>query len=921
MKKKIISLLLCLMLILQGNVSAFAEEFIILDEAVEVSEEIVVEEETQFLPEDLGEELIIDEEIFEDAAVSLSQDDKMTIDSDALIEEEIETEGLIEESVEEEIEITLVETVELADATVFSNHTFNPMRTFSRMQYNGCFGNQLSGFALDLYNQRVNYYVTNRNIGTMVLENTPETSPYSFEATVYKEGEESYIAKNDEYKEFHNQIKMDMQSSLDAFIYDHPEIFWLRSGAYEIKISAIGSAAKGYVGYLKKITYEPTVAYPGAASDLSGYENGVARAIESIMDVADRNDDSQLTDLELVKAIHDYLCERLFYDTAAYEEHLRKEAAGQTISDYRLFSSAGAFLDSVGTGVVCEGYAKGFKVLCDRMNIPCVLIGGKVYKSNGLTEGHMWNGVKINGKWYLMDVTWDDGSYGYSYNYFLVGNITDTRVSTGNFMGAESSVTFVYPALEEDACAALDGVVHKLQKGATVPPTCVEAGYTEYRCTDVGCRYYRRDDFTEVNTANHTMIEQPVAGTCTEQAYIKHICTNTGCNYSFADQYTETDPNNHDYIAESVTAPTCTTVGYTTYRCSRCLDSYEGDQKEINPKNHDYQRKEVVSATCTAEGYSIYVCKRCKTSSKEIDKNALGHSYKSMVTAPTCKRGYTTYTCKRNGCSHTYIGNYQQALGYHPYKNGVCIGCGQGDTIKNAAISEIASQGYDPKGVKPAVTVKFGTNVLKNGKDYKLTYQNNTVRGTAKVTITGIGNYRGTVTKSFSIVKKRPAKLTFSSIADVTYTGKALKPKVTIKNNGTKLIKDTDYTITYSDNKEVGQAVITIKLKGNYYGSQKLYFNILPKEVSLQSVKSSAKGKMKVTWKKTTGNGSYQIQYSLNSNFKSAKTVTVKAKYTTKTIEKLISKKTYYVRIRGYKKADGEKYYSEWSKAKKVTIK
>ena len=76
-------------------------------------------------------------------------------------------------------------------------------------------------------------------------------------------------------------------------------------------------------------------------------------------------------------------------------------------------------------------------------------------------------------------------------------------------------------------------------------------------------------------------------------------------------------------------------------------------------------------------------------------------------------------------------------------------------------------------------------------------------------------------------------------------------------------------------------------------------------------------------WKKnrtqTTG---YQIQYSTSSKFKGAKTVTVsKNKTTNKTISKLKAKKKYFVRIRTYKKTAAAKYYSSWSKVKKVTTK
>lgn len=113
-----------------------------------------------------------------------------------------------------------------------------------------------------------------------------------------------------------------------------------------------------------------------------------------------------------------------------------------------------------------------------------------------------------------------------------------------------------------------------------------------------------------------------------------------------------------------------------------------------------------------------------------------------------------------------------------------------------------------------------------------------------------------------------------------------------------------------------------ITLKGNYSGSKTVYYNIKPKSVSLKSV-SGGKKKITVKWnKQTTQTSEYQIQYSLSSKFKSAKTVTVSNNNsTTKTVSSLKAKKKYYVRIRSYKYVGKTKYYSEWSSKKSTTTK
>ena len=92
--------------------------------------------------------------------------------------------------------------------------------------------------------------------------------------------------------------------------------------------------------------------------------------------------------------------------------------------------------------------------------------------------------------------------------------------------------------------------------------------------------------------------------------------------------------------------------------------------------------------------------------------------------------------------------------------------------------------------------------------------------GTAKVVINGKGKYTGTVEKEFTIKKPSIAKATVTlSTTKYTYNGKAKKPAVTVKLGKTTLKKNTDYTVSYKNNKNIGKATVTIKGKGKYTGS------------------------------------------------------------------------------------------------------
>ena len=158
----------------------------------------------------------------------------------------------------------------------------------------------------------------------------------------------------------------------------------------------------------------------------------------------------------------------------------------------------------------------------------------------------------------------------------------------------------------------------------------------------------------------------------------------------------------HKYVKLSVTDPTCTEKGYTTYKCSDCGDTYKADF--VDALGHDYNTSGKVEPTCTKKGYDMHVCSRCGDIYKDNFVDALGHtvvvdpavapdcthtgltegshcsvcnevlkaqetvpatghSYNKVVTEPTCtEKGYTTYTC--SVCGDTYVADYVDALGH-----------------------------------------------------------------------------------------------------------------------------------------------------------------------------------------------------------------------------------------------------------------
>ena len=163
----------------------------------------------------------------------------------------------------------------------------------------------------------------------------------------------------------------------------------------------------------------------------------------------------------------------------------------------------------------------------------------------------------------------------------------------------------------------------------------------------------------------------------------------------------------------------------------------------------------------------------------------------------------------------------------------------QSITVKPKALTanmvqSIASQPYTGSAIEPTVTVKDGRKTLTAGTDYTVTYKDNTNVGTATATVTGTGNYTGSVETKFNITAKALTASMVQDIAAQTYTGSPIVPELTVKDGETALSKDTDYTVKYQNNLNAGTATVTLTGKGNYSDSVSKTFTIKQKDVTAQ---------------------------------------------------------------------------------------
>ena len=472
-----------------------------------------------------------------------------------------------------------------------------------------------------------------------------------------------------------------------------------------------------------------------------------------------------------------------------------------------------------------------------------------------------------------------------------------------------------------------------------VAPTCAADGYTLHKCSVCGTSY--KDSTTKAtghSYGNSVVTKQP---TCTSEGTKTKTCTK--CNASVTETIAKTS---HKY-ADTVVAPTCTADGYTLHKCSVCGTSYKDNTTKAT--GHSYGNSVVTKQpTCTSEGSAIKTCTKCNATVTE-KLPAKGHTavtdkgYSATCTTAGKTDGSHCSVCNTvikaqtviNATGHkssVWIVDKAASIGVKGSKHKECTVCKKVlETAEIPALSRISiskasvtlstsTYAYDGKAKKPGVTVKLNGKTLKNGTDYTVSYSNNTKVGTAKVTITGKGNYTGSVSKTYSI-KNNFKKATVSGISTKAFTGKNITQSITVKYNGKTLKNGTDYTVSYSNNKKIGTATVKIAGKGSYTGTATKTFKINPAKQEIQKLTAKSKAFF-VDWAQKGSATGYEIQYATNSKFTSAKKVTITNNKTDKTtVSKLSGKKKYYVRVRSYTTVKGTKYYGAWSASKSVTTK
>lgn len=157
--------------------------------------------------------------------------------------------------------------------------------------------------------------------------------------------------------------------------------------------------------------------------------------------------------------------------------------------------------------------------------------------------------------------------------------------------------------------------------------------------------------------------------------------------------------------------------------------------------------------------------------------------------------------------------------------------------INVVSVDNIQDCTYTGEEIKPEIIIKHNEKILKEGKDYTLSYTNNINAGIAGVLIQGIGMYESTTSTTFNIIEKDISKSVISNIIDKQYIGSSIKQNIIVKDGNIVLKEFKDYNVLYENNINAGLATLTLNGIGNYKGSKSANFIITKATYDMSNVK------------------------------------------------------------------------------------
>ena len=231
-----------------------------------------------------------------------------------------------------------------------------------------------------------------------------------------------------------DEITQYVYAMFSAFVRDNPQVFWLSNtvklypytkyscNTYPSKLMCVGGYKIEFYFIINNSSYDIRNSSYLSSDSIDAMEKNIN---DSINEIFSGNYPVNGSRKDKLGYFNDYLTKTNSFNNSTNLSYI----------DDSCRTCEAALIGRTGTeGPVCESYAEAFKVLCDKADIPCVIVNGTA--DNGYSKsGHMWNYVQMdNGKWYAVDVAWNDPTVnnsalgavsGYeSRDYFLIGSET-----------------------------------------------------------------------------------------------------------------------------------------------------------------------------------------------------------------------------------------------------------------------------------------------------------------------------------------------------------------------------------------------------------------------------------------------------------------------------------------------------------------
>ena len=729
------------------------------------------------------------------------------------------------------------------------------------------------------------------------------------------------------------------------FINRHPEYYWLSFESCDVENG------------IAVTLYEDVKPFMGKSRSTVFGSSSLEEATKKALAVVK----PEMSDLEKALVLHDYIALNTEYD---YQGYLNGNLPNS------VFTIEGTLVEGK---AVCQGYALAYQYLLNKVGIE-----SKYVASSAMNHG--WNLVKIFGRWYHVDVTWDDPVWDQlgqvKHQYFLL--------SDAGIMGLKHYSWEVW------------------DNGTETAPAAVSEVYNTYfwRNIDTGIWYYKEKMYyMEISSTivGQIKCQSIYDSSATVLATVDMKWPYVGMpNYYWGNSSKTILYNGQFYYSgpDALYRINLDGSGNTKIADVRYTNQYVygfaysngafwialHDSPNISTAESPMKITLGVEPTAKPKPKPTATPKpkptatpKPSSNSTVITKNTYKNYKKSTLNIKKTIKKIESNAFEDLSLLYVYFEGSAPQMGANMFKNQALTAyypindpTWTAAKLKDYGGIWITWSAWDPttKKIYGADLKKYGdlslkyTTVTYTGKpqkmkvyvrdksypgesdyllmediDYKVTWKNNTNAGTATVTVTGLEPYfRGTLTKTFKILQANNS-ITASNVKKMQSTkaqtfslGAAAKggAKLSYKSNNKNVTVNSSGKVTIAAN-YTGESAITITAAAtkNYKAAQKtVTLTVNPSGTSITKCTNIKTKKADIQWKKNGSATGYEVQYSTNKTFKSGvKTKSITNASTIKyTAAGLTSQKTYYVRVRAYKTVGKKKLYSSWSGIKTVKI-